>query len=237
MDYLKIKDWDSFQHYRDRRPPWIKLQTDTFQDYEFGRLQDASKLLAICIWTLASRYGNATDGIIPHDLPFIKRQCNLGDTIKESHLNELINKGFLIASNPLASCYQLATPETETEAEAEAETYTKKTKAKKSEKIILPDWINENDWNDFLQMRKKIRKPATERAQSLIINKLEKMHNSGSDANAILNQSTMNCWQDVFELKTDNHLRGNNYAGSNQSKPTAQAVLDKIRKERGWTVD
>ena len=41
---LKIKDWDKFQHYKDRNPPWIKLSTDTFQNYDFSRLQDASKL-------------------------------------------------------------------------------------------------------------------------------------------------------------------------------------------------
>lgn len=112
--YLKIKKWEEFQHYKDRNPPWIKLATDLFQDYDFSRLQDASKLLAVCIWTLGSR---SKDGTIPYDFDYIKSQSCLGSTIKPEHLQELINKGFLIdASNMLAECLQDASPETEGEA-------------------------------------------------------------------------------------------------------------------------
>jgi len=113
MTYLKVKDWDSFQHYKDRNPPWIKLSTDTFQDYEFSRLQDASKLLAICIWTLASRYKDPKEGLVPADLDYIKSQCGLGKSITIEHLKELIEQGFIIdASGMLADCKQSAIPET-----------------------------------------------------------------------------------------------------------------------------
>lgn len=113
MKYLKVKDWDSFQHYKDRNPPWIKLSTDTFQDYEFSRLQDASKLLAICIWTLASRYKDPKLGLVPADFEYIKNQCGLGNSIKIEHLKELIEQGFILDdSGMLADCKQSAIPET-----------------------------------------------------------------------------------------------------------------------------
>lgn len=116
IKYLQIKNWEEFQHYKDRNPPWIKLSTQLFQDYEFACLQDASKLLAICSWTLASKYKDPKQGLIPYDFDYIKRQGNLGNSVKPEHLQELIDTGFLIdASKMLASCYQSASPETETE--------------------------------------------------------------------------------------------------------------------------
>lgn len=115
---LSIKNYDKLQHYKDRNPPWIKLATDTFQDYEFGCLQDDSKLLALCCWTLASR---SEERDIPYDLRWIKSQCNLTNTTEEN-LKELIDQGFLITdSEPLAICYQDAISEGETEGETEGE--------------------------------------------------------------------------------------------------------------------
>lgn len=115
--YLKIKKWEEFQHYKDRNPPWIKLATDVFRDYDFSRLQDASKLLAVCIWTLGSR---SKDGSVPYDFDYIKTQSCLGSLVKPEHLQELINKGFLVdASNMLADCKQDASPETYREEDIE----------------------------------------------------------------------------------------------------------------------
>ena len=119
---MRVKNWENFQHYKDRNPPWIKLATDLFQDYEFSTLSDASKLLAVCIWTLASRYKDPKLGIVPDDIEWIKNQCGLGDTINEECMQELENAGFISRdSNALAPCKQLARPETETETETETD--------------------------------------------------------------------------------------------------------------------
>lgn len=115
---LRVKNWTKFQHYKDRCPPWIKLATDTFQNYDFSRLSDGSKLLAICCWTIASR---SKDGSVPDDFVYIKAVGCLGDMVKEKHLAELISKGFLERSNLLASCGQNACSETEGETETETE--------------------------------------------------------------------------------------------------------------------
>jgi hypothetical protein len=115
MSTLRVKNWSKYQHYKDRCPPWIKLATDTFQNYEFSRLQDASKLLAICIWTIASR---SKDGSVPHDFEFIKGIGRLGSTVRQEHLKELINQGFVeVCSEVLADCKQSACSETEGETE------------------------------------------------------------------------------------------------------------------------
>ena len=63
MQTLSIKNWEKFQHYKDRNPPSIKLNRDLLRDYEFACLQDASKLLLIELWLLASQLDNK----IPND--------------------------------------------------------------------------------------------------------------------------------------------------------------------------
>lgn len=111
---IEIKNWEKFQHYKHRNPPWIKLHSCLLDDYEWIQLSDNSKLILFHLWMLASRYQNA----IPFDLEFLKQKTLIKNKIE---LKELIEKGFLLiksimsqnASETLASRYQNADPETE----------------------------------------------------------------------------------------------------------------------------
>jgi hypothetical protein len=38
--WLTIKNWSEFQHYKDRNPPWIKLHRALLDDYAFAALPD-----------------------------------------------------------------------------------------------------------------------------------------------------------------------------------------------------
>lgn len=62
----------------------------------------------------------------------------------------------------------------------------------------------ESAFKDYMDMRKKIKAPMTERAVTLAINKLEEL-GSRDEAMmvAILNQSTMNSWKGLFPLKEE----------------------------------
>lgn len=72
-------------------------------------------------------------------------------------------------------------------------------------------------FRDFEIMRKAIKKPLTERATKVLLGKLDKL--AGNDKELvikILEQSILNNWQSVFELKD-----GVNYGNSRYSKPNA----------------
>lgn len=56
----------------------------------------------------------------------------------------------------------------------------------------------------FIDMRKTIKKPMTERALKMLINKLNKITNDDNVKIAILDQSIMHNWQDIYELKENN---------------------------------
>lgn len=55
--------------------------------------------------------------------------------------------------------------------------------------------------NDFLEMRKAIKKPMTDRAKKELLTKLDKLANTDEEKIAILDQSIFHSWQGVFPLK------------------------------------
>lgn len=105
MGYLKVKNWEKFQHYKDRNPPWIKLHRTLLDDYEFSCLQDASKAHLMLIWLFASQ----KNGLIPDDPAFLKMKLGLE---LEPDLKLLTDKGLLSpehdAIKPLAPSKQVA---------------------------------------------------------------------------------------------------------------------------------
>ena len=67
--------------------------------------------------------------------------------------------------------------------------------------VVLPDFIDKGLWDDFLDMRKKLRKPATDKAITLLLKDLDNYKNAGDDPNEVIKQSIKNSWQGLFPLK------------------------------------
>ena len=67
--------------------------------------------------------------------------------------------------------------------------------------FVLPEWVPIESWLAFLEMRKKIKKPMTERAMELAIKKLDAMRSGGHDVAVILDNSVLNSWQDLYPPK------------------------------------
>jgi hypothetical protein len=111
---IRPKHWEEFQHYKHRQPPWVKLHRSILDNYDYHRLQDASKALAPYLWLLASEFD---EGNIPLDPPMIAFRLRSSVEWVKSALNPLINNGFFIcsgdASDLLADCKQDALLETE----------------------------------------------------------------------------------------------------------------------------
>lgn len=62
----------------------------------------------------------------------------------------------------------------------------------------------EQTFEAYIEMRKKIKKPATEHAIELVKKKLESLSKGDEKLKiAILNQSIVNSWQDIYELKAN----------------------------------
>lgn len=112
------KNWKSFQHYKNRKPAWIKLHKTLLDDFAFHRLPLASQALAPRLWLLASEYQG---GEITASVEEIAYRLHVDIDDLQDAISPLIKQGFFIASEPLAECKQDACLEKEEEKQVEIE--------------------------------------------------------------------------------------------------------------------
>lgn len=58
---IKIKNWEKFQHFKDRKPLWVKLYRDLLDDIEWHELDPLSAKTLVSLWLLSSE----NDGELP----------------------------------------------------------------------------------------------------------------------------------------------------------------------------
>lgn len=125
--------------------------------------------------------------------------------------------GILIITISNYAKYQDKRDDAETQAEQKsgqqrdkAETNKKKDKEVKKKKeggeiFLLPGWIARKAWDDYEDMRNKIKKPMTDAARSQAVQTLEKLRQRNHDPGEVLAQSVFNSWQGLFEIKAKNN--------------------------------
>lgn len=73
----------------------------------------------------------------------------------------------------------------------------------------IPDWVPVEAWNGFIEMRRRKKANPTPRAVSLLLKEIEKLRRKGNDPGAVLDQSTVKNWTDVYALKDNRNGSGN----------------------------
>jgi hypothetical protein len=143
----RVKNWKSFQHYKTRRPPWIRLHRSLLENPKFMRLPNDSKVLAMLFWLIASENKDPKSGAIDDDHDDIAYRLHMTPEKLAQDLKPLIDKGFIeVDSAMLAGCQQNSASETETETETEVETETEtevetesRRKPRASKPVTSPD--------------------------------------------------------------------------------------------------
>lgn len=102
----------------------------------------------------------------------------------------------------------------------------KKERKKTSYDEILNSMIEDDDVKnticDYIKMRKLIKKPMTDRAVTMLINKLYKLSNNKQIQIKILEQSILKNWTDIYPYKEEN-----NYAGYQGNAKTDLSKYDR----------
>ena len=93
MIEYRIKNWEKYQHYKNRTPPWIKLHRDILNDRAFMSLALASRGLLMQIWIVASENNGIISGS-EQDLAWRLR-------IDKADLKPLITSGFIIDASKM----------------------------------------------------------------------------------------------------------------------------------------
>ena len=87
---MRVKNWAEFQHYRDRRPPWIKLYHTLLDNQDFFALTDRAARYLPLIWLVASE----TDGVMPSsDIVAFRLRISVDDI--NNIVAELMGSGFV----------------------------------------------------------------------------------------------------------------------------------------------
>ncbi len=109
---LRVKNWEKFQHYKHRDPPWIKLHRGLLNDREWYALGGESAKTLVMLWLIASE----RDGTLPaiSDIAFRLRMAEEQIASVISRLSHWLVQD---ASTMLADRLPVAAPETETETE------------------------------------------------------------------------------------------------------------------------
>jgi hypothetical protein len=149
---MRIKNWTKFQHFKDRRPPWVKLYRDILDDLEWHELDPLAAKVLVMLWLIASE----NDGHIPDNktLAFRLRLTELKTKeiiIKLSHWLEQDD------ISTISEQYQSDRPERETETETK-----KETKREIATIVACPPDVDQQIWDDWKQLRKAKKAPVTE---------------------------------------------------------------------------
>ena len=91
--------------------------------------------------------------------------------------------------------------------------------------IKLPDWLDKQIWQDYINHRKQIKSKMTKKAEELAIKKLEKFRDNGNDPVAVIEQTIMQGWKGLFELK-DGKQGANNNNLENLGKNLLKSIAD-----------
>lgn len=96
-----------------------------------------------------------------------------------------------------------------------------------------PSWLPKEEFSEFKKMRTRLKKPMTDKAEELIIKKLETLMKEGFKPKEVLEQSIMNSWQGVFPLKEpDGKAIGKPIkSGFEASRETSEEWLERRRRE------
>lgn len=177
---MKIKNWSKFQHFKDRRPLWIKLYRDLLDDRLWNDLDPLSSKVLVTLWLLASE-DSEMEGNLP-DIKTIAWRMRMSEkqvsecVFKLSHWLEqddidLISNG-----------YQSDAPEKRRERE---EKETKK-------EIEAPEGVSPEVWDSFVKQRKAKKAQITENVLNAIGREASK---AGWTMEAALNEIVVRNWQ------------------------------------------
>lgn len=141
MNYFKVTNWERFQHYKDRNPPWIKLHYELMSSMDWVTLADASRVLAVACMLIASR----NDGCVPDDPDYIKRVAYLNKT---PDFKPLVSCGFLTDYDRTLADASTMQADACSESEAETDSYLG-AKAKKDDSVVIEATeAMVKEWND-----------------------------------------------------------------------------------------
>jgi hypothetical protein len=176
---MRIKNWDRFQHFKDRKPIWIKLYRDLLDDLNWHELDGKSAKALVMIWLIASE----DLGKLPETktLAFRLRMSEKETKEVVTKLSQWLEQDDI---NTISDGYQDDMPEKRRE-----ETDKEKEKEKETD---TPTGVSQQVWDSFVKQRKTKKAQVT----SLVIDGIQKeADKAGWTLEMALNEVVVRNWQ------------------------------------------
>ena len=167
--FFRVKNFEKYQHYADRSPPWIKLYNSILDSYSYYKLSDTSRSHLIAIMLLASRTNNK----LPYDEKWIRETIRaksrvmlqpIFDADFLEFIDEPNNKNNDLNDAPLSTCkHDASNVLDQRERQRERQSREKETNKEKASGLVpapLPSNLNTEAWIKWLDHRRRNRKPA-----------------------------------------------------------------------------
>ena len=203
----------------------VRLALKTFEMY--GMIEVINDVITIPNWPkhqtldqLEERKGYMKD--------YMKKYRQKQKAISEGKVNSKVN-----SKANVNSLEEEREEEEEKERDKEEDKNIKKEKKKSEFDLIIDDYTDDlqlrNTIYEFIKMRKAIKAPMTSNALKLMLSKLEKLtsndiHNDNKIA--ILEQSIMNSWKGIFELKEASRKTKKSSFGDSMRKLYEEAIIE-----------
>jgi hypothetical protein len=174
---MRIKNWDRFQHFKDRKPIWIKLYRDLLDDLNWHELDGKSAKALVMIWLIASEeFGKLPE---TKTLAFRLRMSEKDTKEVVTKLSQWLEQDDI---NTISDEYQDDMPEKrreEIDKEKEKETDT-------------PIGVSQQVWDSFVKQRKTKKAQVT----ALVIDGIQKeADKAGWTLEMALNEVVVRNWQ------------------------------------------
>lgn len=95
--------------------------------------------------------------------------------------------------------------------------------------IALPQYIDREAWEAWMEVRKQLKAPNTDYALKLLVYEVQRIKDAGHDPNAAIKQSVLKGWKDVYPSKE----KAIEAAPQSQADKTAEMLRQ--REEQGYT--
>lgn len=196
----QIRNWKKFQHYKDRNPPWIKLHESVLASADWVMLDNDGRVLAIACMLVAAKNDNQID-TSEAGRAYMQRVAYLPSL---PDFKPLIQCGFLVACEPemqadASTCKQMLADARPEERRAETEQSKTKKKNNATTTVSKPDDIEQQIWQDFLDLRRQKKAKLTITAWDRIRKELDKGKAQGYTPNDMMAEAIASGWQ-AFKL-------------------------------------
>lgn len=166
---FRVPNWQSFQSYKDRSPPWIRLHKRLLDDMKFQRMSAEARALLPMIWLLAAEDEDPVSGALRFGYETVAFRLRMPEKVVRAAMREILNAGFIVldsqadtdsygtVTDSVRNCH----PETETETETETDPPIAPPRGGRTKPLPCPDGVSPQVWGDFLALRRAKKAPVT----------------------------------------------------------------------------